>query len=255
MMGIVAIARNTFREAVRDRIFTLVGAFGVLLVASSIVLSPLTVGAQTKMVADVGLSSISIFGLLIVVLMGSGMVHKEIDKRTIMTMLSKPITRTDYMLGKYLGLLVTLVVIMASMSVLFFLAVWVTPTSFDPAFIKSLYTSVCEMVVVTAVVMLFSSFTTPVLTSLFTLGVFVAGHTLGDLQTFAKLAGNQGTVVAMDAIRWILPDLELFNIRNAAVHGLPIHSAHLIWAGVYALLYSTLCLIVASWIFSRRDFK
>ncbi len=159
------------------------------------------------------------------------------------------------MLGKYLGLLITLLVIMASMSVLFFLSVWVTPTVFDPAFIKSLYTAGCEMVVVTAVVMLFSAFTTPVLTSLFTLGVFLAGHTLGDLQSFAAMSGNQGTVWAIDVVRWILPDLELFNIRNAAVHGLPIHSAHLIWAGVYALLYSTVCLVVASWVFSRRDFK
>lgn len=254
-MGVWAVARNTFREAVRDKIFSLVGAFGVVLVLSSIVLSPLTVGAQTKMVADVGLSSISIFGLLIILLMGSGMVHKEIDKRTIMTLLSKPITRTDYMLGKYLGLLITLAVIMGSMSILFFLSVWITPTVFQMAFVKSLYTAMCEMVVVTAVVMFFSAFTTPVLTSLFTLGVFLAGHTLGDLQTFAAMSGSHGTTWGIDLLTWILPNLELFNIRNAAVHGLPIHSAHLMWAGVYALLYSTLCLIVASWIFSRRDFK
>jgi ABC-type transport system involved in multi-copper enzyme maturation permease subunit len=251
----LAVARNTFREAVRDKIFGLVGAFGLVLVVSSIVLSPLTIGAQTKMVADVGLSSITIFALLIVLLVGSGMVHKELDKRTIFTILSKPITRTDYMLGKYLGLMLTLLAIMASMSLLFFLSVWLTPSVFDFALVKALYMAVCEMTVVTAVAMLFSSFTTATLTSLFTLGIFLAGHTLGDLETFARMSGSQGTIWAMKAVRMILPNLELFNVRNAAVHGLPIHSAHLMWAGIYALLYSTLCLSLGSWLFGRRDFK
>lgn len=255
MTRVLAVARNTFREAVRDKIFSLVGAFGLVLVISSMVLSPLTIGAQTKMVADVGLSSISIFGLLIILLLGSGLVHKEIDKRTIMTILSKPLTRTDYLLGKYFGLLLTLLVIMASMSALFFVSIWLTPSVFSFALVKALYMSLCEMVVVTAVAMLFSSFTTPTLTGLFTLGVFLAGHTLSDLEAFAHMSGSHLTLWSMQVVRFVLPDLELFNVRSAAVHNLPIHSAHLVWGGLYALLYSTLCLVVGAWLFGRRDFK
>jgi ABC-type transport system involved in multi-copper enzyme maturation permease subunit len=254
-MRVLAIARNTFREAVRDKVFGLVGAFGLLLVISSIVLSPLTVGAQTKMVADVGLASISIFAMLIILLMGSGLVHKEIDKRTIMTVLSKPITRTDYVLGKYFGLLSTLTVIMAAMSALFLIAVWMTPTVFEMGYLKALYMGLLEMVLVTAVAIFFSSFTSPILTSLFTLGVFLAGHTLTDLRTFAAMAGSTGVIWSMKVLRWVLPDLEIFNVRNAAVHNLPIEPAHIFWASVYALLYSTICLILGSWIFGRREFK
>lgn len=255
MMRALAIARNTFREAVRDKVFGLVGAFGLLLVVSSIVLSPLTVGAQSKMVADVGLASISIFAMLIILLMGSGLVHKEIDKRTIMTVLSKPITRTEYVVGKYFGLLSTLVVIMASMSVLFLLSVWASSAGFELAYFKALYMGLMEMVVVTAVAILFSSFTTPILTSLFTLGIFFAGHTLTDLRTFAAMADSDAVLWSTGALRWILPDLELFNVRNAAVHGLPIEPAHIFWATVYALLYSTICLILAAWFFRHREFK
>lgn len=254
-MRVLAIARNTFREAVRDKVFGLVGAFGLLLVLTSIVLSPLTVGAQTKMVADVGLASISIFAMLIILLMGSGLVHKEIDKRTIMTVLSKPLTRTDYVLGKYFGLLSTLAVIMAAMSALFLLAVWLTPTVFEMGYLKALYMGLLEMSLVTAVAIFFSSFTSPILTSLFTLGVFLAGHTLTDLRTFAAMAESTGVIWSMNALRWILPDLEIFNVRNAAVHNLPIEPEHIFWASVYAVLYSTICLLLGAWIFGRREFK
>jgi ABC-type transport system involved in multi-copper enzyme maturation permease subunit len=251
----MTLARNTFREAIRDKIYVLVVAFGLLMVLSTIVISPLTVGAQKKIVADVGLASISIFALLVVLFLGSGMVHKEIDKRTIMAILSKPITHLDYLLGKFLGLLATLVVLMAAMTALFVLACLLTKTPFKPAFLVAILLSVCEMIVVVSVLILFSSFTTPVLTSLFTLATFLAGHTVQDLERFAIVTESHAVERVMKGVKIVLPNLDLFNVRNAAVHGLPIATEHVLWAILYALLYGGVMLAISDVLFRRREFK
>ena len=254
-MRVLAIARNTFREAVRDKVFVLVGAFGLLLVSSSVILSPLTLGAQQKLVADIGLASMSIFAVLVILFVGSGMVHKEIDKRTIMTLLSKPVSRMEYLLGKYFGLLGTIAVMMALMASLFFLALWATGSAFESAYFVSIGMSVCEMLLITAVVIFFSSFSTPVLTSLFTLGVFLAGRMLGDLQAFAAVADNESVAQSIRVLKVLLPNLDLFDVRNAAVHGLPIDSAHITYAVAYTGIYSLCLLLVSDLLFRRREFK
>ena len=254
-MRILAIARNTFREAVRDRIFVLVGAFGLLLILSSIVMSPLTVGAQQKMVADIGLASMSLFAALVVLFVGSGMVHKEIDKRTIMTILSKPVSRMEYLLGKYCGLLGTILVMMVLMALLFLFALWVTGNELRTAYLVSMGLAVCEMIVLTAVVIFFSSFTGPILTSLFTLGVFLAGRMLGDLEAFAVVTASPGVEATVRILKYVVPNLDLFDVRNAAVHGLPIVRGHVLWAVAYALIYSSLVLVISDLIFRRREFK
>lgn len=254
-MKVVVLARNAFREAIRDKIYVLVVAFGLLMVLSTIIMSPLTVGAQEKIVADIGLGSMSIFALLVVLFLGSGMVHKEIDKRTIVAILSKPITRLDYLLGKFLGLLGTLFVLVVAMTALFVLACLVTKAGFHAAYLLSIGLSLCEMMVVVSVLILFSSFTSPVLTSLFTLATFLAGHTVQDLERFALVMDSHAVERAMKVVRLILPNLDLFNVRNAAVHGLPIETAHVVWAVAYGFLYSGLMLVLADVLFRRREFK
>lgn len=254
-MKTLAIARNTFREAVRDRVFALVGVFGLLLVSSSIVLSPLTIGAQQKLVADIGLASISVFSVLVVLFVGSGLVSKEVDKRTIMTILSKPVSRFEYLFGKYLGLLGTIGVMIFSMTVLFAVALLATGSRFELSYLLSLGLTVVEMMVVTAVVIFFSSFTTSVLTSIFTLGVFLAGRMLPDLERFAIVTASPGVETSMDVLKYILPNLDLFDVRNAAVHGLPIDGQHVAWAVLYGVIYSGVLLLVADRLFRRREFK
>lgn len=254
-MRILAIAHNTFREAVRDKVFSLVWAFGALLLLSTVIMSPLTVGAQNKIVADIGLGAMVAFSLMVVLLIGSGMVHKEIDKRTIVTILAKPITRLEFLVGKSLGLLSTIAVMMAAMTVLFVLAVLLTHTQFRSTYLVSIALSLVEMIVVVAVAMFFSSFAGSMLTSLFTLAVFVAGHTLRDLQEFAAVTGNAPMRIGTQVVRRILPDLELFNIRNAAVHGLPVAVPHVLFSAVYGLLYAAALVWLAALIFRRREFR
>jgi ABC-type transport system involved in multi-copper enzyme maturation permease subunit len=254
-MKIMAIARNTFREAVRDRVFALVAVFGLLLVASSIVLSPLTIGAQQKLVADIGLASISVFSVLVVLFVGSGLVSKEVDKRTITTLLTKPVSRFEYLFGKYLGLLGTISVMILSMTLIFAVALLATGSRFETAYLFSLGLTAMEMVVVTAVVIFFSSFTSPVLTSIFTLGVFLAGRLLPDLESFAVVTSSAQVERTVEIMQYVLPNLDLFDVRNAAVHGLPIESTHVAWAVLYALLYSGMLLLFADRLFRRREFK
>lgn len=254
-MKIVAIARNTFREAVRDRIFALVGAFGLLLMASTVVLSPLSVGAQQKLVADIGLAGISIFAVLVVLFVGSGLVHKELDKRTIVTLLSKPVSRMEYLLGKYFGLLSTIVCMMLLMGVVFAAALLITGSGFQSSYLLSIALTLCEMVLVTAVVIFFSAFTSPVLTTLFTLGVFLAGRLLPDLESFAIATKNGQVERTVDVVKYVLPNLDLFDVRNAAVHGLPIETGHVVWAVGYMVIYSAALLVLAELIFRGREFK
>ncbi len=254
-MTVLAIARNTFREAVRDRIFALVAAFGLLLLCGAIVVSPLTVGAQQKMVADFGLASMSVFAVLVVLFVGTGMVHKEIDKRTIVTLLSKPISRFEYLLGKYLGLMLTILAMMALMGLLFAVALWATASPFKAAYLTSIALSICEMVVLTAVVVFFSTFTTPVLTALFTLGTVVAGRLLPDLEAFAIVTGSHAVERATDILGKILPNFDLYDVRNAAVHDLPIESGHVLWAVVYMVLYSGTLLVFSELVFRHREFR
>jgi ABC-type transport system involved in multi-copper enzyme maturation permease subunit len=251
----LAIARNTLREAIRDRVFAIVAVFGLLLIVSSVIMSPMTVGAREKIVADMGLSAMSIFSLLVILFVGSGMVYKEIDKRTIMTILSKPISRSEYMVGKYLGLLSTLLIMMTCMALLFWGACGLTGTEFRASFIVSMILTAFEMVVVTAIVIFFSSFTTPVLTSLFTLAGFMVGHAVRDLEAFAAVAGGAGMMNIMRLLKFVLPNLDLFNVRNAAVHGLPIETGQVMWAGLYALVYASVLLLLSGYLFSRRELK
>ncbi len=256
MMGHVhAVALNTFRETARDRVFYLVAAFGLLLIASSAVLSPLAIGAQGKIVADVGLSALTLFGLLVVVFVGSGMVHKEIDKRTITTVLARPVSRRSYVAGKYCGLVLTLLCMLAVMEVLFVLVSFVTPAELHAGYALAFYFAFLELAVVTAAAVLLSTLVSPLLTAVLTLALFGVGHVSGDLKAFGELAGNQTLRAAMQVVYCVLPNLEFFNIRGAVVHGEPVSGAHVGLASVYAAAWIALLLLLSGAIFARKELK
>lgn len=252
---VAAVALNTFRETVRDRIFYLVGVFGLVLIGSSAILSPLTVGAQGKVVADVGLASLSLFGLLVVVFVGSGMLHKEIDKRTITTILAKPVSRRAYVAGKFGGLILTLACMLAAMGALFLLVTLWTPVPLNPGYAAAFGFAFLELAVVTAVAVLLSTFVSPVLAAVLTLALFVVGHVSSDLKAFGALVGGPALRLVTSVLFYVLPNLEVFNVRGAVVHGDPVSGAHLALAALYATCYVALCLVLAGAIFTRRELK
>jgi Cu-processing system permease protein len=254
-MTVTAIALNTFRESIRDRILYVVGIFGLLLIGSSYVLSPLAIGARHKMVADVGLAAISLLGVVILILMGSNLIHKEVDRRIIFTILSKPVSRHEYLAGKFGGMVMTLGSVVGIMTALYLAVVLADGLPLGPVVFASIGLGFLELVVLTAVTVLFSSFTNSTLTALFTLSVFVMGHLSSDLLSFAGRTGGIVTRIFCTTLFYLLPNLESFNLRAEAVHGLPVSGGDVLLATGYGVSYAAFCLVLAGILFRRKDFR
>ncbi len=249
---ILAVAEGTFRETVRDRLFYLVGAFGVVLVAATTVLSPLAVGAQGKIVADVGLAGMSLLGLLVVLLVGASLVRKEMEQRTITTVLTKPVGRGEYLLGKYLGMSLTLACMIGLMGVLYVAAVWLTPAQLAWSHLVAVYLTWLELLVLTAGAMLFSFVAGNALAAGLAAALFVVGHLLRSLHDFAAMTEGPGRAVAAFAYR-VLPDLEVFNVRAAVVHGDPVGTPQVALATAYGLGWIVVFLLLARVVFARKE--
>jgi ABC-type transport system involved in multi-copper enzyme maturation permease subunit len=252
---IAAVALGTYRESVRDKIFYLVAIFGFVLIGSFAVLSPLTLGVQGKIVTDVGLGSLTMFGLLAVVFIGSGMVRKEIDRHTITTVLAKPVTRREYLFGKYFGLSLTVVCMLAIMMVLFVVTALLVRTALDVRYLAAFYLAMLELLLLTGAVLLFATFLSPILAAVMTLCVFVIGHLSQDLLSFGRLLGGGWQLTASTVLYFIIPNLEVFNVRGAVVHGDAVGGDHVLWATLYAFCYTGLLLLIAGAIFTRRELK
>jgi ABC-type transport system involved in multi-copper enzyme maturation permease subunit len=253
-MTIRAIALNTFKEAVRDRILYLIAFFGAGAIVFSRVLALLTVGDRLKIIKDVGLASISLFGTLMAVLIGTGLVYKEIDKKTIFTLLSKPIGRGVFLVGKFAGLVLTLAVMIGLMSLLFLVVLFFHSFRFEAALLVALLFIFVELVLITAVAIFFSCFSTPILSSIFTLSFYLIGHTSWGLKALIKkIPPGVGRTLAK-GLFLLLPDLEALNFKTEVVHGIAIPAAALVHGVLYAACYAALVLALAVLVFRKRDF-
>ncbi|MBM3312221.1 MAG: hypothetical protein FJY80_12025 [Candidatus Aminicenantes bacterium] len=253
-MTILVIARNTFKEAVRDRVLYLLLFFAASAIVLSRVLAILTVGDRAKVVKDVGLASISFFGALMAILIGTGLVYKEIEKRTIFTLLAKPLRRHEFLLGKYLGLLLTLGVMTAAMSLVFLILVFAHTLTLELRLLLPVGFLYLELCLITAVAILFSSFSTPILSSLFALSFYLIGHFSWSLETLIKKTPPGAGRTLLRVVYTVLPDLENFNLKTEVVHGLPIPASLYLYAPAYGLVYTAFVLLLAVLIFRRRDF-
>jgi ABC-type transport system involved in multi-copper enzyme maturation permease subunit len=253
-MKIGAIAGITFKEAKRDRILYLLFFFAAVGIVASRVLAVLTVGDRIKIIKDVGLASISIFGVLMAILIGTGLVYKEIDKKTIYTLLAKPLHRAEFILGKFLGLVLTLFVMTAAMTVIFLAIVYAHTLKVETGLLVAVVYIFLELVLITAVAILFSSFSTPILSSLFALGFTLIGHLSWGLELILKKMQPGTGRSLVRALSMILPDLENFNFKTEVVHGLPIPPGIPLSAFFYGICYTAFILGLAVLIFRRRDF-
>jgi len=253
-MKIGAIAGITFKEAKRDRILYLLFFFAAVGIVASRVLAVLTVGDRIKIIKDVGLASISIFGVLMAILIGTGLVYKEIDKKTIYTLLAKPLHRAEFILGKFLGLVLTLFVLTAAMTAIFLAIVYAHTLKVETGLLVAVVYLFLELVLITAVAILFSSFSTPILSSLFALGFYLIGHLAWGLELILKKMQPGPGRSLVRALFMVLPDLENFNFRTEVVHGLPIPPGLTLSAFFYGACYTAFILGLAVLIFRRRDF-
>jgi ABC-type transport system involved in multi-copper enzyme maturation permease subunit len=253
-MKIAVIARNTFKEAKRDRILYLLFFFGAVCILSARILSLLTVGDRIKIIKDVGLASISVFGVLMAVLIGTGLVYKEIDKKTIFTLLSKPLHRAEFILGKFLGLVLTLFIMTSLMTVIFLAIVYLHTFTLEWKMLIAVGFIFLELVLLTAVAILFSSFSTPILSSIFSLAFYLIGHLSWGLELLIrKIRSGTGRTVARFLYN-VLPDLENFNFKTEVVHNLPIPAKIYLPSALYGIVYTAFLLGVAVLVFRRRDF-
>ncbi len=254
-MKIQAIALNTFREAVRDKILYSLLFFAILMIGGSVLVAELTIGEQDKIIRDVGLAAISIFGLMIAIFIGIGLIYKEIERKTIYTIASKPVARWEFLVGKYLGLLATLATEVLIMSVAFWLTLQFMGSDTPGALFPAIWLTFVEMAVVTAVAILFGCFTSPMLSALFTVGTLIIGKLSQDLLLIGQRSESDVVRVLTEVGYRVLPDLGRFDLRTEAAHGLPVDWEYVAYATGYGAAYSAALLVLASLIFRLRDFK
>lgn len=253
-MKIWAIAGITFKEAKRDRVLYLLFFFAALGIVAARVMAVLTVGDRVKIIKDVGLASISVFGVLMAILIGTGLVYKEIDKKTIFTLLSKPLHRAEFILGKFLGLVLTLFVMTLAMTLIFLAIVYAHTLTIEGTLLVAVAYIFLELVLVTAVAVLFSSFSTPILSSLFALAFYLIGHLSWGLELILRKTRPGAGRTLVRALYAVLPDLENFNFKTEVVHNLPIPPGIHVSAILYGVCYTAFILGLAVLVFRRRDF-
>jgi ABC-type transport system involved in multi-copper enzyme maturation permease subunit len=253
MSVIAAIARNTFREALRDRILYLFFGFSVIILVGSKLLGLLTVGDEGKVIKDLGLAGIQFFSMLIAVMMSVLLISREVDSRMVFNILAKPLERWQFLLGKYLGLMLTVVANLALMTVLFLAVVTIYGAGLDPGLLLAAVMTLVEMAVLAAFAVLFAVVTKPILGSVLTLAVFVIGHLSEDIWMLTRHLPSQAGRTLVAAVYYLLPNLERFNFKAEAVHSLAVSPAVVVWSLAYGVLYTALVLLLACLHFGRKD--
>lgn len=255
---VAVIARNAFREAVRDRVLYNLVVFVLLLTGGAIFLGELSAAQESKIIVDMGLSAMLIFGVFIAIFVGVGLVYKEIERRTVYAIFAKPVGRGEFLVGKYLGLCLTLAVNVAVMSVGVALALLYVRGGYDP-FAARIFPAVAlvffELTIVVAVALLFSSFSSPALSALLTFAVFVIGNFSADMRLIGASGGTTSGRALLGALYYLLPNLSHYAYITDASHGVTPTPSAFAAAVLYALLYDSVLLAAATLIFNRRNFK
>jgi Cu-processing system permease protein len=265
-VGLVALA--VYRESVRDRVPLTIAGFGILLVFASYLISQMTAGQDLKIIKDLGLAALSLLGLLIAVFIGIGLVSKEVERRSIYGLLSKPLTREQFLLGKYFGLVMTLAVNLTAMVIAYYGVLWYQdfvapeavraawkPPALDPGLLVAVVLIFGELILVTAVALFFSTFSSPLLSMVLTLALWLAGHFNADLRQFEQVVDSAPVAFLARATYYLLPNLAPFNVRTEVVHGVPVSSGHVLLTLSYAAVYTTAVLVAAMAVFRKKDFK
>ncbi|HEY5619032.1 MAG TPA: ABC transporter permease [Vicinamibacterales bacterium] len=261
MRTIRHVAVNVFKESVRDRVLYNLVAFAALLIGASYLIGQLTAGQDVKIIKDLGLAAIATFGLLIAVFIGIGLVWKEVERRSIYSLLSKPVRRHEFILGKYAGLALTLLVNVAIMTLAFYAVLAYLTMQFpgaratDPGLLLAIALIFFELLLVTAIALFFSTFSGPFLSAALTFGLWVIGHFNADLRNFESVVQSKSAAYLARGLYYVLPNFAAFDVKTQAVQALPIPWSYMAVTMLYGLVYIALLLTAAVVIFSRRDFK
>ena len=262
------VALHVFKESVRDKVLYNLVLFAVLLMAASFLIGQLTAGQDVKIIKDLGLSAISVFGLFIAIFIGIGLVSKEVEKRSIYALLAKPVRRQELVAGKFAGLALTLAINIAIMAAVYFALLayygwteietvqraWEAPAA-DPRLLKPIVLIYLQLLIVNAIALFFSTFTSPLMAAAFSLGLWVAGHFNADLRAFDKVVDAPAAGALGRALYYVLPNFASFDVKSVVVHGQDVPLGFLGMNAAYAGLYIAVLVIASAMIFARRDFK
>lgn len=268
MRVIREIALQVFKESVRDRVFYTLVVFAVLLIATSYLLGQLTAGQEVKIIKDLGLAATSIIGLFIAIFIGIGLMSKEVERRSIYNLLSKPVRRRQVVIGKYAGLVLTLFVNVSVMTLALYgvlayfsytadpsvKAGWEAP-ALDPRLLVATGLIFVELAVVTAIALVFSTFSSPLLAAALTFAFFIVGHFNTDLKHFDLIVASKPAASLARGLYYLLPNLTLFDVKAEVVHGYHVAPMAVVSALGYATIYITILVTTAAFVFERRDFK
>jgi Cu-processing system permease protein len=253
-----AVALNTFREAVRDRVLYNLVFFALLMMAAAVAVGQISIGIEQTVIVSLGLSAISVIGLLISIFIGVALVSKEMDKRTLYALLAKPVRRWEFLLGKFGGLVLTLAVNTAAMAgglLLVMLYVKHSLERGDAAVLVAVYFIWLKLALVVALALLFSCFTTSLLAILFTVGLYIVGLYVQELRNLPVEVMTPAMATLTRWLSYLLPNFENFNVMAMAAHGRAVPGALILQNTLYTVIYCTIVLTAAAAVFSRRNLK
>ena len=251
------IAANTFREAVRDRVLYNLVAFALLLVGAAILVGQISIDIEHLVVVNLGLTAVSLFGMVIAIFVGIGLVSKEIDKKTLYTVLSRPVRRWEFIVGKFFGLAGTLLVNTFFMAIGVFGALLYVSHHLhapDAWVLIAVYFIVLQFLMITALALLFSSFSSPLLSAIFAFALFIIGTFAEDLRGFAALTSGIARWIAT-ALAYVIPNFSALNVIGSVAHGQPVSGHLILYNSIYALFYAAMALTGAVLIFEHRNLK
>jgi ABC-type transport system involved in multi-copper enzyme maturation permease subunit len=257
MSRVIHIAANTFREAVRDRVLYNLVAFALLLSGAAILVGQISMDIERLVVVNLGLTAVSLFGVVIAIFIGIGLVSKEIEKRTLYTVLSRPVRRWEFIVGKFLGLTGTLVVNSFFMAIGVFGALFYVSHKFqssDGWILVALFFIVLQFLILCSLTLLFSSFSSPLLSAVFAFSMFVIGSFAEDLRGFAGMSQGIMRVLAT-GIAYLVPNFSALNVIGQVAHGQPVSTLLITYNTAYAITYSVMAICGAVLIFERRNLK
>lgn len=251
------IAYNTYREAVRDRVLYNLIVFALLMIGAAVLFGQISIGIERQVVINLGLAAISLFGLAIAIFIGIGLVSKEMEKRTLYTVLARPVRRWQFLVGKFCGLGYTLVVNTFFMTLGFFGALLYVSLGLqrsDLYLLAAIYFIVLQFLIVTSLAMLFSTFSSPLLSAVLAFGMFVIGTFAEDLRGFAELVKGPVHYVVL-VIAYLVPNLASLNVIASVAHDEPVALHMVVVNTLYAVTYTLVALAGAVIVFEHRNLK
>jgi len=255
MTAVLSLARHTLIDALRERLLRTLGLFLVLLLVAARLAGPLALGEGRRVALDLGLGLLSLFGFLLVLLLGTRMVQKEVEGRTILLLLARPVRRIDFLLGKFVGLLAVVAIGLAGMLLILAAVLALSGYGLDASLGVAGYYAFLELVIVSSLALLLTACSSPLLAAFLLLALYVAGHLIHSLLEMARLVSQPALAQALKGAFYLLPRLDLYSCTLQVVHGTRLSGGEVLWGTTYAVLYAAGVLGVALLIFRAREFS